>query len=230
MSVTPAKLLKEARRKAGYHKAREAYDAHEHSWPFKYSTYVSYENGQRPITADAARVLSATYKRAGLKFSDLYPIDEDIQTAPDVPVVGVIRMDTWFDIRLEDKKTPKRLKGIPKTGSEARHALHILDNSVNRYVEPGDFAIYTPISGDAGEPAQYDGELLYIEVVQGHLAQRSIRMAKMLKTGRLELLPYSTEAKYATACFYPCTDGAVSVLGVVIGKFSQRRSRFSTDK
>jgi hypothetical protein len=166
----------------------------------------------------------------GLKFSDLYPIDDDIHTAPDVQVVGEIRMDTWRDVALEEKKTPQRLKGIPKTGPGVRHALHVLDESVNKYVQPGDYAIYTPLTGAPGAPEQYDGELLYIEIVQGQLAQRSIRMAKILKSGRLELMPYSTDSKYASPCYYPCTQGAVAILGVVIGRYSARRSKFSTDK
>lgn len=235
MCDSPAAKLKAARLKAGYRTVPAAFRAHEHEWPFALSTYGSYENGTRDIPPESARVLATTFKNAGLRFSDLCPSLAEVEGAPFIDVVGEPRMGNWIDSSLEETTERfGRLYGLPsKSGRDTRRALRIADESLNKYAGPGDHVIYTPLPKDPGALDRFDGELLYLECVLGKLMERSIRIAKLQKNGSLKLTAYSNVERYTALppVVYPCTQGNVTLLGIVTARYSEGGPRgLSTPK
>lgn len=99
-------------------------------------------------------------------------------------------------------------------------ALEVLDDSVNKLISNGEFAICTPFAdGDAGNLSV--GALVVVERQRGDLTERSIRRVKTIGA-RLELQSYSTDTRYAETVESPSRrkDEAVSVVARVVGKYA----------
>lgn len=218
MCDLPFKKLEAARERAGYSVSDFAERIGQ-----KYSTYVHHENGTRNITLKAAKKYAAALQHVGLKVSDLVALDEEIDMPAGVRVMGDVAMGVWRDSAL-DEGQPRNRKTLPLPGgkkNESRRALHVLDDSVNKEIGQGEFAIYLPLPDDPGPLDQYAGKLLYVECAVKKLVERSIRMAVLQKDGRLKLIAHSRNPKYTGHMMYPCSNDAVTLLGKIVGKYAE---------
>lgn len=234
--------LRALRESLGFKTASQFYEEHKSQLErngISLTLYRSIENGHRRASENAARVLAKLFTSLGkhLKASDLRPraIDEDVDVSSFVPIDAEIKMGRWQNLALDDGplKTFQKLQAIPHVrGAAGRRALHILDESINRYAAKGDYVIYKPLTGELGDLAQYDGELLFVEIVISDLVERTVRLATLQKDGTLKLTGHSTIAKFAAnPARYPCKKGAISIRGIVVAQYHEGGARtLSTEK
>ncbi len=216
MMETPAQKLRKARIAKGFPHAADA--ARAYGWPA--STYTSHENGTRGIQVEAAR----RYARAfGLDSGELLGLESGrpsiLKTTEDLTIMGSTAIGIWKDTKIEEEPPREKLRGVPRTAPGRRQAVQVIDESVNRSIAPGEYAIYEEISVD---PEHADGALLYIERSRDGLVERSIRRAFRLDPGRLKLIAHSTRPQFADPIEYPSSHGNedITILGRVVGKYA----------
>jgi hypothetical protein len=214
----PARKLRAAREKAGYASAADA--CRYYGWG--YAAYVHHENGTRGIPKDAAiRYAAAFGKKTGLTVGDLLGLREDVEVANGVTVEGVVAMGVWHDIELDEQESHRPFIKVPRTQKpRGRRALHVMDESVNKAIAAGEYAIYVPMDGDMPPMESLAGQLVYAECRVNRLVERSIRMAQMTRDGRLKLTAHSTSPKFSSVVYFPCKEGKVALLGRIVGKYA----------
>lgn len=214
MPESPADKLRRARIARGFATAAQA--ARAHGWSVV--TYTSHENGTRGLRPDAA----ARYAKAfGLSPSDLLGL-RNADGTQSVPVIGGAAMGVWRDTELDSEQKSNGLSVVViSTGVQSvQFALEVLDNSINKLIKIGEFAICTPL-GEADLGNLTVGALVVVDRTRGALRERSIRRVAA-NAGRLELQTESTEKKMAETVECPSRrrDEVVTVIGRVIGKYA----------
>lgn len=212
---TPAQILKEAREKA--HLEGPAAAARKFGW--KESTYTSHENGTRAISKKAARQYARAFgiNPAALLVEGASPEDG---AERNFVVIGESAVGLWRDITLE-KELPRPLR-FPDVGagSPRRKAIKVSDNSVNRTIAPGEFAIFEPV--DPGEASSLPvNSLVVVDRVRGQLRERTIRRIRGRKGAALELVCHSTEKRFSETLYSPSPKGSetIEIVGRVVGKY-----------
>jgi hypothetical protein len=231
MLESPAEKLRAARIKAGYTSAADACRAF--GWMTNYSTYVHHENGTRGgrgIPKEWALRYVAAFKKTGLSLSDLLGLKDDVEASVGLVVMGAVEMGVWREQTLDvQERNTRTLKVPPSKKRGERRALQVLDDSVDKLIAPGEYAIYRPLQ----EPHDLDaltGQLLFVECVVRKMVERSIRIASMHKDGRLKLTAHSRNPKFDSVMMYPCAQGNVTLLGLVVGKYADWPDGFPQKK
>jgi transcriptional regulator with XRE-family HTH domain len=218
--MKPADLLKDARKRAGFTGPAEA--ARAHGW--KESTYTSHENGTRRITDTAARRYAGVFD---VKAADLmgWRGDEGGEGSAEksIGVIGDFKMGLWQDTSI-DRDGEKSALRLPQAvgGVRKRLAVKAADESANRYILPGEFAIFELITPeDALDLAV--GSLVVVERWNGPLRERSIRRVRAKSGSKMDLACHSTEARFNQVVTYPSgkSSDRVEIVGVVVGKYAE---------
>lgn len=226
MAKSPHELIKDARlkRKNGGDTRFKSAASAARTIGMKESTYTSLENGTRTPTPETAKILSAAY---GIDTKALLPKvmaligDGDSTTAVDF--AGDLAVGAWSDNQIIGTDTnngsSRTVHNTSKRGAKRRKAYRILDQSINKLLKPGWFAIVEEVRSQ--DPLDYpDHCFLVIERVRNGLTERSVRRIEHTKPDRCELTCYSSEKRYlGDRIDYPPKSGndAIIVIGKVVG-------------
>lgn len=195
--------------------ASAAAAAQHFSWTV--STYVSHENGTRGLNADAAERYGKAFGIPAAELLGLTPASD----VNEVQVMMAASLGVWRDARVDaEQKGNKNTVTIPRVeGIAVRYAVPVADDSVNKTLISGSFAICVPVEAD--EPAQ-PGLFYHVERIRDGLVERTIRRAERGGDGKLSLRTHSTSAALLSVVSYPAKekDGEVKILGRVIGAYT----------
>jgi phage repressor protein C with HTH and peptisase S24 domain len=108
---------------------------------------------------------------------------------------------------------------VPKqAGAVSRRAVLVSDDSVNKVIAAGTFAIYEPIS-DLRTISS--GKFVVIRRTQGDLEEISVRRVLSAVDGDVRLTAHSTNPAFKdTLTFNVDNDSDVQVVGLVVGKYA----------
>jgi hypothetical protein len=219
MIDAPNEVLRKAREKR-FATAAEA--AREYGW--NEATYTSHENGTRGIRRDAAIKYASAF---GISSALLLGVKggPETDTLDVIRVVGEAQMGVWRDIALDEEQyANKGSFAIPRIGKTAgvRVAVKVLDDSVNRAIKAGDFAVYAPIE-DPDSIHWGEGRFVYIEREESGRVERTIRRVMGTEKDRLKLGFWSTDKKYAGTVTIPSSrpNETVRIIGQVVGQYGE---------
>lgn len=209
---TPAERLKRARMARGFSSAREA--ARHHGW--NEVTYASHENGIRGLRVATARVYAKAFS---IPLGDLLGTGGSTQqleqpSTVGVKVLGDSAMGLWRDKSILSE-TGERVLTVPDDYPKQRFALKVADQSINKVLLPGEFAICEPVDLVEIKP----GHLIAIRRLQGGLVETSIRRVSDVAGHTLKTSGHSTDARYGALAELRIGSGA-EVLGRVVGKYA----------
>jgi hypothetical protein len=183
-------------------------------------TYRHHENGTRSFErADAIKYA----RKLGVSAAFLMGMTGDDATeTPEVSIMGEAALSTWHDrtLDLERNKNKNSLPIPNPSGASVRYAVLVKDESINKAVPGGDYAVCVPIDADEIEL----GMLVDVEHVRGNLLQRTIRRVAMKPRGEGFLLKtYSTLAQFESTLAFPSEkrDEEITILGRVIGHYAE---------
>ena len=150
-------------------------------------------------------------------------MEDDVELS--IPVIGESAVGLWRDTTLEDEK--KRGAGtlrLPEIGGKGRRrrATQVTDNSANRFVLAGEYAIFEELRpNDIAELEPNDW--VVVERMRGCLRERTVRRIRSKKGDRLELETYSTERKFTELLSYPSARAGdvIEIVGKVVGKYAE---------
>lgn len=220
MSETPGQRLQRLRLQAGFASAAEA--ARRYGW--NVATYTSHENGHRGIRLDAALTYGKAYR---VDVSEILGLGMAGGTPANlVPIVGDAAVGVWHDASLstlvgQSGAGALTIPVLQELGSEMQGAVRVIDESMNKILQRGEFAIYSP-ADDLGELAAHTGKIAYVERRRGDLVERSLRIIAKRKDGmRLEC--FSTDGRFAESILYPSKrpGETVTIVGFVVGKYAE---------
>ena len=207
MTLKPHEMLRRARMDRGFKAAAEA--ARYFGW--NVPTYTSHENGIRGISREAAVRYAAAYR---LDLSAL--LGFSVTAANSIEVLGDAALGVWRDKDIDlERNVNAQSPAVPSVGDRGvmRFAVEMKDQSANRVLAAGDFAICEPIDSDALQP----NSLLYVERTNEGLAERTVRRLERGQTG-MRLVTVSTAAHLSSSIPFPSP--GVQVLGRVVGRYS----------
>lgn len=219
MSETPGQRLRRARLNAGFASAAEA--ARRHGW--NDVTYTSHENGTRGIGLAAAKKYAKAYR---IDASEILGLAMGSGTpARLIQIVGDAAVGVWRDANLTTLMGQKgadalTIPVLQELGSAMQGAVRVVDASMNKVFQPGEFAIYSEIE-ELGDLDQHAGKIAYVERSRGDLIERSLRLFTKRKDGmRLEC--FSTESRFAESVSYPSKvpNESIRIVGFVVGKYA----------
>lgn len=210
--------LRKGRENAGYTSAAQAARA----MGIGVSGYNHHENGQRGIDLEAAKFYASFL---AIKVNDL--IDLDYVFSPEaadfaIPVTGEVAMGIWRSAELDsgEHTVNKRTIDVPRVrGSQMRLSVEVADESVNKSIRRGEYAIYIPLDVALSE---LNKKLIIIERIRNGLIERSIRRATVTGNGTLSLAADTTDKRFnKDVVLYPASgaDDDVRIIGRVIGKY-----------
>lgn len=210
MVDSPHDALRRARIAKGFSSAAEA--ARYFGW--KESTYVSHENGTRGIRPEAATQYAKAF---GINPATLLAIQVIHTPTAEVQVIGTVAYGVWRDKSVDEEHiTNKKSLSIPAIGAEGRmrYAVVVSDESFNKAIQRGEFAIFTSVEG----PPKV-GQFVYVERVRGNLVERSIRRVSEKGKG-LSLTSWSRDPRYTDEIPFSQDNKDVSIIGLVVGKYA----------
>jgi hypothetical protein len=116
----------------------------------------------------------------------------------------------------------KAFEAAASRSTGARAAVLVTDESCNLAIQPGEYAIFTPLKKDA-EPSTLDGALLVVERERNGLTERSIRRASLRPDGRLKLVSNSSNTRFAETITSPSSrhGETIRLIGRVVGKYAE---------
>lgn len=182
-------------------------------------TYRHHENGTREFSAADAQKYG---RKLGVSAAFLMGLTgEDETETPEVSIMGEAALSTWYDrtLDLERKENKNSLQVPNPSGAAVRYAIRLRDESVNKVIGDGEYAICIPIDESDVE----DGMLVDVEHNRGDLVQRTIRRVTAKPRGDgFFLKTFSTLARFESSLVYPSDkrDESISILGRVIGRYS----------
>ena len=108
---------------------------------------------------------------------------------------------------------------VPRTSvNSVRRAVMIADDSVNKTIAQGHFAIYEPVND---MDTISSGKFLVIRRRNDALEELSVRRVLSAVDGDIRLTAHSTNAAFKEVLAIDLDDlGALEVLGVVVGKYA----------
>jgi len=180
-------------------------------------TYRHHENGTRAFERSDAQKYARKLKVSAAYLMDLAGGDGATETF-EVSIMGEAALTIWHDrsLDLERNKNKDTLPIPNPTGSAVRYAILIKDESVNKALPAGEYAVCVPIRNDGDITA---GMLVDVEHTRGNLVQRTIRRVIAKTKGGFQLKTYSSLAQFESSLPYPSDD--VSILGRVIGHYGE---------
>jgi DNA-binding XRE family transcriptional regulator len=187
-------------------------------------TYTSHENGTRGIPLNMARLYASKLK---MDITELFPLSGEeagLLTVSSVPVVGEVSMGVWRHTALDtaELNENKRALNIPQSRSgPMRYCVEIKDNSVNRYLSAGEFAVCTSIDND--EAVTLDKALLHVERDRSGVKERAIWRAEKGPGGDFMMSAHSTDSRHQEIWRYPSVHPGetVRIIGKVVGKYAE---------
>lgn len=219
MSETPAERLRRARLARGYATAADA--ARAFGWPT--STYTSHENSTRGLRRDAARRYSQAF---GIPLHELLEIPRGPDPVDSVPVVAKSAVGVWRDIRLDVGQNTARALDVVIPSSDSgespvRVAVEVCDQSVNRALDLGDFAICRPLKELELERIPLNA-LVWVERRRGGLVEQSIRRLAERRGAQLVLSSHSKDSRLSDTITFPSQnkDETVTIKGRVVGRYA----------
>lgn len=102
-----------------------------------------------------------------------------------------------------------------------RIAVRVADNSANKVVSEGEYAIVEPLT--SREIAQLPvSTIVLVERVRGTLKERTIRRVRRSSDAKLELGCHSTEKRFAQKLTYPSgrKGEKIEIIGRVVGRYA----------
>jgi phage repressor protein C with HTH and peptisase S24 domain len=216
MMDQPHDILRKARIKKGYESAEAAAKAY--GW--NVTTYRSHENGirgVRGIPKEAAKRYAAAFN---IPVWQLIDVDNHSTSTSEVTVIGDAAFGVWRTNALDREHTKNRKSlSAPSLSSEGkmRFAIRIADDSVNKLLQPGQFAIFVTPS----EPIK-NNSLVVVERTRSDLVERTVRRYVAGKPSP-KLVSYSTSPMYQETL--QLSDGqngsdTVKIIGLVVGTHS----------
>lgn len=217
--MTPAERLKQARLSRGYATAADA--ARAYGWSIV--TYTSHENGTRGIRPDAAE----RYARAfGLSAAEILGFKQRREIVEDLIVIAQAALGHWRDERLAlphagaQKLTISAPDFAGKIG-QMRFAVEVCDESVNKVIGEGEYAVCTAIAQDDIQ-ALPDGSLVWVERHRGGLMEHSIRRLTRVGHEKFLLRSHSKNATLTDDVPFPAEgDERIEIRGRVVGRYAR---------
>lgn len=216
MTDTPADRLKKARIARGYATAADASRA----FGWNAVTYASHENGTRGIRADAAE----RYGRAfGVSAAMLLGLHQQPAKLNEVPVIGKTELGLWRDSRLDGA-----IKGLSaehvvvpniRDSQAVRFAIEVGDESVDRVISKGDFAICIEVDDASQLPLN---ALVWVTRERGGLVENTIRRVRANDGTRLTLATHSRNSRLDDSLRLPSDDpnDVVIIRGRVVARYT----------
>lgn len=217
MMDKPHDILRKARIKKGYDSAEAA--ARAYGW--NVATYRSHENGVRGVRGipkEAAKRYAAAFN---IPVGLLLDIDASAGTTSEVTVIGDAAFGIWRHNALDrEHKRNKNTLSVPHVMVEGkmRFAIRVADESVNRVLSQGQYAIFVA----ASEPFK-NNALVVVERVRGDLVERTLRRYVQNGTSA-KLVSYSTSPLYQETI--SISDGSqggdvVRIIGLVVATHAE---------
>lgn len=219
MSEGPAERLRRVRLAAGFETAADA--ARRFGWNER--TYDAHENGNRGIRAAVA----AKYARAfRVDASEILGLSMGSSTpARLIQIVGDAAVGVWRDANLTTLMGQKgadalTIPVLQELGSAMQGAVRVVDASMNKVFQVGEFAIFSEVE-ELADLDRYAGKVVYVERRRGDLIERSLRLFSKRKDG-MHLECFSTEARFVESVPYPSKrpDEDVRIVGIVVGRYA----------
>lgn len=214
MSKLPNDILRAARIAKGFKSAKAAADA----FGWDETTYRAHE-GHRG-TKGLPKEPAAKYARAfGIPVDQLLGIKGNIAgTTSEIIVIGEAAYGVWRQNALdaELKRNISSLDVPPSVEGKMRYAIKIADDSVNKSIPYGHFAIFTHSDGKGLK----DNSLVVVERTRGDLVEMTVRrFVAGGQSGRL--VCHSTSKLYQDALPLAGGKDDVRIVGVVVGTYSE---------
>lgn len=210
---SPADTLRAARIARGFASAAEV--ARHFGW-VEY-TYTSHENGNRGI----GKTTAAKYAKAfGIDATSLLGLPSStLQVDADqgVNVEGTAAWGIWRDKSMANVQCDAVIEVPRASRFSPRRAVLIGDQSVNKSIAEGSYAIYEPLN----HHEVTTGRLVVLRRGQGNLVELSVRKVQSAYEGKLRLVAHSTETAFREALVLDTSSmGDVEVLGIVVGSYT----------
>lgn len=216
MNKSSGDRLKEVREKR-FETAKAAADA----FGWNEVTYRSHESGGRNFPLSTARKYAQAF---GTTAAHLLGIGSGANSSPINQVIllplvarvsaGAFRLDEGSD--MDGIQVP----AVPHSDipPEAQYALIVEDQSVNKRIADGAYAICAPLDRYPGGPRH--GQFVHVVRERAGMHEHTIKKIHYTPKGTL-LMPYSTDPRYQDAVKLdaPEDDTIVRIHGVVIGVF-----------
>jgi hypothetical protein len=180
-------------------------------------TYTSHENGIRGIRKDAAERYG---KALGVDPATLLGFNPSTHFDADqgVIVIGAASWGLWRDKRMFNAQSPAVIEVPRQPGATARRAVMVADDSVNKVMSSGTFAIFEPLPDLR---AVSTGKFVVIRRTQGELEELSVRRVLSAVDDVVRLAPHSTNPAFKETLTLNLDDlGDVEVVGIVVGKYA----------
>lgn len=213
MSTLPSDRLRAARIARGFESAAEA----ARSFGWSEVTYTSHENGIRGIRKDVAERYGKAFcvdPATLLGFNTSTHFD----AVHGVHVIGSASWGLWRDTRMSTALSPAVVDVPRQPNATDRRAVIVSDDSVNKVMASGTFAIFEPVPDLR---ALTTGKFVVIRRTRGDLEELSVRRVLSAVDDVVRLSAYSTNVAYTeTLTFNVNTLTNVEVVGIVVGKYS----------
>lgn len=202
----PSEILKEAR-EARFKSAQECAKAY--GW--NQVTYRSHENGTRGMGKAAATKYATKFGLDPLSLMGMPTSETD-----EVPVIGEVALGVWRDKSIDAEQYKNKTSlNVPRGAEKSmRFAVKIMDESIDRLIPKGGYAICSPRTDLAPK------SLVVVERTRGDLVEMSIRKVIRTKSG-LALTGHSTSKKFNEEMpISGRTGDRIEVKGLVIGVYN----------
>lgn len=158
-------------------------------------TYRSYENGNRPVTPKAAIKFAKHFGGQPQDYCDTLAAIGGRGGEAEIEVLGEAQVGIWRDLSLEDQGLGRnRTITVVNPTGKRRWAIKIADQSVNRLLKKGWFAVLERAPSES--PREYrDGQFVFIQRIRGGLTEESVRRVEVIGD-KCTLTCYSTEKRY----------------------------------
>jgi phage repressor protein C with HTH and peptisase S24 domain len=222
---SPDEILRDRIRALGFKSVAAA--VKHFKWPEKLgisagAIYHHFNGTRRIRTKSVAQQYAADL---GLSTNQLLGLDDSDAQVGNAQITGKAKWGEWLDTSIITDMAEKGVKtpsiSVPRgLGRDMRRAVAVADGSVNRVIQPGDYAIYEPVTSE--DVAELTDGYLYILRRRGDLEERTVRKIAARTNGKLVLESHSTDARYSGDVTYPSSkaDETVEIIGRVVGRYA----------
>jgi hypothetical protein len=205
---TPADKLRRARIARGFASAAEA--ARHYGW--KEVTYTSHENGIRGLRIAIARVYAKAF---GVPLGELIgaAVEDATPSGVGIRVIGEAAVGVWRDPSLS--QTSDKTITVPDDHPISRFALKIVDQSINKVIGQGEYAVCEPVDVTEIEP----GFFIAFKREQLGTEEISVRRISAVNGSTLRTTGHSTDSRFGVITDIDLEKGA-TVMGRVVGKYA----------
>lgn len=136
-----------------------------------------------------------------------------------IPVVGSAAWGVWLDMAIAEVR-PEQTVSLPivQNAGAPKRAIQVADDSVDKKIPQGYFAIYREIDAEriAALPV---GRLVVVKRRRLELIERTLRMVARHRNGSVVLVPNSNNPRYTgeIVISYEAMTDAATIIGEVTG-------------